>query len=165
MITENRLKCLVSYNSETGIFTWKTRPSNRVRVGDIAGTLDSNGYIYIKLDGKRYFAHRLSWLYMYGQWPVADIDHKNGIRNDNRIENLRLATKNENQQNRKLNKNNTSGYMGVYYDQTKNKWVSKINVKSIRKHLGYYDTSEEAYSRYVLAKAEYHTFQPTIRDS
>ena len=116
-LTQEKLKTLLNYNPETGIFTWKKRNQN------ISGTINNKGYVVIQINNKIYLAHRLAWLYMTGLWPKNDIDHFNQVRTDNRFFNLREATRKENCQNvHKPHPNNSSGYLGVY-------WNKKLNNK------------------------------------
>lgn len=139
MITQQKLKELLHYSPETGIFTWKVRPANRVKVGQEAGSY-SGGYRRIRIDDKRYYGHRLAWLYMYGEFPDRQIDHINEVKDDNRIVNLREASYQLQQQNISSRKNNTSGIKGVYWHKVRQKWMACIvhNYKQI--HLGYFDT-------------------------
>ena len=138
-ITQQRLKELVSYCPTTGAFTGKTGK----RAGKVAGSINKvKGYVYLRADGHRYMAHRLAWLYMYGEFPDGDIDHINRVKHDNSITNLRVVTKSENQRNRPMNKNNTSGATGVY--KNSNKWVAQITLKGVLVVLGSYTTKVEA---------------------
>ena len=164
MLTQSRLKELLAYDPETGIFTRRVSTCNRVKIGGIAGSLNvSLGYIAMHVGGHRNYAHRLAWLYMTGEWPKAEIDHINGIRDDNRFCNLREATRAENVQNKRLYTRNTSGFMGVYWHNRNNKWRARIQVKGRMVSLGYHTTAEAAHAAYLAAKAKYHAFQPTIR--
>lgn len=162
-LTQSRLKELLHYNPDTGLFTWKVSLSKRVKVGDIAGTVKNPGYLRIRIDGKPYYAHRLAWLYVYGAWPKDQIDHINGERTDNRICNLREATNAENQQNRKKQINNVSGYPGVYWNKSGQKWQARIKINSKTKYLGLFETPEAGHHAYLAAKAELHKFQPIPR--
>ena len=129
MLTQERLKHLLDYDPETGVFTRRVRTSNRIMVGQIAGTVHSKGYLCIDIDGRKYFAHRLAWLYVHGRWPKQQIDHINGNRSDNRLCNLREASHAENQHNRRRkNKNNTSGVPGVFWNTNRRKWEARICV-------------------------------------
>ena len=114
MITQEQLKELLHYNPDTGIFTWKRRPSNRVSVGDNAGHLNRDGYIDLTVNGFKQGAHRFAWLYIYGFLPLGHIDHINGNRSDNRIVNIRDGTQLENNKNKSKLKSNKSGVTGVY---------------------------------------------------
>ena len=162
MITQSRLKELLHYDPETGVFTWAVR-RNGIRNGGVAGGLDAKGYRKIGVDGRLYLAHRLAWLYVHGVWPQAQMDHRNGVHDDNRISNLREATNAQNSQNRALHANNTSGFPGVTWFWQRRKWMSQITFDGKRKGLGYFDDPEEAHEAYLAAKARLHAFQPTVR--
>lgn len=121
------------------------------KAGEIAGFVNANGYVVVRLLGKKFYAHRLIWVLVNGGIDGKDIDHINGIRNDNRIENLRLATRQEN--NRNLNcakKNNKIGVLGVC--KKGNRFVSQIQIGGKYKHIGSFKTIEEAAAAYVNAK-------------
>lgn len=147
MLTQNELKQLLHYDPKTGIFTWLVSKSGNYGIGSIAGYLDKNiksGYNIIKIQGKKYPSHRLAWLYMEGYLPEYQIDHKNGIRDDNRWENLRHVTNVCNLQNQKLSSGNSSGFPGVVWHKRNHKWVSQITVNKKQLHLGYYNTPLDA---------------------
>lgn len=161
-VTIERAKDLLEYDGLSGLFKWKSARGG-MAAGKIAGSFDSYGYVQIKIDGTLYLAHRLAWLFVTGEWPVTHLDHKNGDKQDNRIENLRYATVRENSQNRKKNAKNKSGYVGVSWNRNSRKWIAQIGKDGRRYHLGCFDDPEEAYSAYVAAKAELHTFNPEQR--
>lgn len=163
MLTQSRLKELLNYDPDTGVFAWLVKPSKRVNVGAIAGCLSIYGYRQIQIGGEQYFAHRLAWLYMTGDWPKHQLDHRNGLRDDNRWDNLREATNAENGQNLAIFSNNTSGFMGVSWDHKRQKWQASLMTNGHHKHLGRFDTPEAASAAYLAAKAEHHTFQPIPR--
>jgi hypothetical protein len=142
-LTQKRLKELLSYDQNTGLFYWKVSRRG-VKQGTVAGTKTKRGYIQIRIDGKSYLAHRLTWLFFYGEWPKQHIDHINHNTSDNRIDNLREASQQENTKNRSKNKNNTSGISGVHWDKKSNKWQARIGVNGKRIHLGFFDNKEEA---------------------
>lgn len=147
MITQSRLKELLSYDPLTGIFIRKIRTSNRVRVGDEAGSLCRDGrtsYKLIMLDRKRYKAHRLAWLYVHGEHPKGHIDHIDGNGLNNRIENLRDANPTQNQRNACKRLDNTSGITGVSFCNRDKKWVAQISTSYGRKRLGNFDSIESA---------------------
>ncbi len=145
MVTQERLKELLNYDPETGLFTNKTTRGNRAKIGEVAGGLDSDGYITICVDYRRYKAHILAFLYMEGYMPEHEVDHKKGIRTDNRWKELRHVSKSCNHQNLCINKNNTSGFPGVCRTTNKNiKWRTEIGVNNKRVYLGSYDTPLEA---------------------
>jgi len=111
-LTVERLKKFLEYSSDSGVFTRRVATGGS-KVGDIAGTKHRTGYIHIRVDGKKYSAHRLVWLYKYGVFPSRDIDHINHVRDDNRLSNLREVSKQENMQNSSKYSTNTSGVVGV----------------------------------------------------
>lgn len=159
ILSAERLREVLNYNPETGAFTWKIRTSNRVAVGDIAGSLhNKSGYWFIFVDGKAYKAHRLAWLHVHGEWPAADIDHINGRRSENMLHNLRQATRSMNQQNlREARGDTASGLLGVYRNDKKNKpWRSSIKVDGKDRHLGNFADPQDAQRAYLAAKRKLH---------
>lgn len=163
-LTAERLREVFSYDAGNGLFRQKTRTSQRVRIGDIAGSKRTDGYVAMRVDGKHYAAHRLAWFYVHGVWPEDQIDHINGVRHDNRICNLRTATRAENGQNRAINKSSASGYLGVSWYPLSGKWLARIRKNGKLKHIGYFDTAERAHAAYLSAKLVLHTFNPTVRE-
>lgn len=156
MITQTRLKELLHYNEETGVFTWKIRCGARALAGNAAGSKTSEGYFGLHVKGVSYLSHRLAWLYVNGEFPKDEIDHINGDKSDNRIENLRESTRQGNNQNlRKCQKNSSSGFLGAYPEGNKFKSVIGYNRKLI--YLGLFDTPEEAHAAYLTAKRELHS--------
>lgn len=162
-LTQSRLKELLHYDPDTGVFTRRVQTSSRAMIGDVAGSLLPDGYRRIMIDGGKHRAHRLAWLYMTGEWPTNQLDHMNGVRDDNRIANLREATNAENKQNREISKNNRSGFMGVSWHKHTRKWVAHIQIAGSKKHLGLFTTPEAAHAAYLAAKADLHPFQPVPR--
>lgn len=143
-LTNKELHYQLHYNPLNGIFIWKhPAKHSKMNPGEIAGTLNSEGYIQISIDGQGYLAHRLAWFYYYGYWPEKDIDHRNKKRHCNWILNLRQASQQCNSRNRRIAKNNTSGVKGVYLDKKYNKWYASIKV-SKRKYLGSYKEFDNA---------------------
>lgn len=148
-LTQDRLKELLHYDPETGVFTRRVVLNNKIKVGDIAGCL-CNGYVKIRVEVRRYRAHRLAWLYMVGDWPKDQLDHINGKRDDNRWANIREATSSENMKNRKINTNNTSGIMGVCWNKRSGRWDAQIKLGGRTIHLGSFRDKTAA----ILARME-----------
>ena len=153
-LTVDLLNHLFEYDKETGNLIWKIQQRG-IRKGSIAGSVKSHGYLCVGINYKSYRAHRLVFLMHKGYLPKT-IDHINGDRLDNRIENLRAATVGQNQHNRKTNANNTSGYKGVSWNKGCNKWLSQIKLEGKRIHLGYFDNVEEAAEVMRKAREELH---------
>jgi hypothetical protein len=164
-LTYERASELLSYDPETGLFSWKVRrPGKGASPGVwFAGTQMVQGHLQIRIDRRTYYAHRLAWLLAHGRWPSEQIDHRNGNRADNRLANLRECTHGENQQNRAIGRNNTSGFLGVSWFSPSQKWMSKIRLHGRLQHLGYYDSPEAAHEAYLIAKSRLHEFQPIPR--
>lgn len=162
-LTAERLRELLRYDPETGILSWRVDRGKcgiGSRAGDSAGWPDKKGYLRAKVDGNDFMCHRLAWLYVHGRWPAKQIDHINGVRDDNRIANLRECSAGENQQNqRNPRRCGTSGFLGVSFKKHCKKWAAKIKVCGKQKHIGYFSTPEEAHAAYLKAKAELHPFQ------
>jgi hypothetical protein len=163
-LTAARLKELLNYDPETGVFTWASSPHRNDLVGKQAGGVTERGYVKIRVDGTTHRAHRLAWLYVHGQWPQDRIDHINGDSTDNRISNLREAKQHENGQNRKASKSSAAGLLGVS-KAAYGKWVAVICLHRKRYHLGSFDTPEEAHQAYLKAKAVMHEFNPVPRQA
>lgn len=136
---------------------WWIKPTNRrIKIGQQFGTRHNLGYRVGKLKGKGYKEHRLIWLYHYGKWPKECIDHINGVRDDNRIENLREATNQQNQFNRKSEKDSSSQYKGVSWCKLSKKWRAYYQHKGKLYYLGLYETEIEAAEAYRKATEHLH---------
>jgi hypothetical protein len=150
------------YDPVSGELRWRKRLSGRTTVGELAGRLNGYGYLRVTVDGRTYMVHRIAWLLANGSWPERQIDHINGSRADNRICNLREANPEEQMQNLRRYKNNTSGFPGVRRTGS-GKWQALIAQGGKRVCLGSFDTPEEAAEAYAKAKAALHTFNPVAR--
>ncbi len=142
-LTQERLKEVLHYDPETGVFTWKVRTSKRVRIGDRAGYFGT--YVFIRLLGELYRAHRLAWLYAYGTWPTKDIDHWDRNKHNNSLANLREVTVSENLFNIGVRSDSTSGVSGVSWSKRDQVWRAYIAGKSGRQiNLGSYKSKSAA---------------------
>lgn len=148
ILTQARLKELLHYNPATGVFTWIISRKYNATAGTIAGGVDSYGYSRIRVDNTRHRAHRLAWLYMTGEWPANAIDHINGVRNCNIFANLREATTAQNNINVGIRKDNTSGYKGVTWRKSTNRWLAQASINGKVTHLGSFKTPELASKAY-----------------
>ena len=136
MLTQEKLKELLHYDPEIGLFIRKVKLINSMKIGDVAGHKTDRDYVRIMVSGQRYQAHRLAWFYVHGVWPKDQLDHINHDKADNRIENLRSVTGQENSKNQPIAKNNKSGIIGVYWDKQINKWTAKITANKEKIYLG-----------------------------
>lgn len=162
-LTAERLRCLLDYDPATGHFTRKVGRQGAGQ-GERAGCLRFGGYIQIGIDGRKYRAHRLAWLYVTGEWPKGEIDHINGDPADNRILNLRDVPNIVNQQNRsRPMKRNVTGFLGV--SAWKGRYKAAIHAAGRDRHLGTFDTPEEAHAAYVGAKRVLHEGSTLSRES
>jgi hypothetical protein len=155
MITQSELKDILHYDQDTGVFTW-IKPVRKTMINCIAGTISFEGYSVIKINKKIYRAHRLAWLYVYGEWPKSILDHINGIKNDNKIANLREATFQQNVFNRKNESINTSGCKGVHWETARETWKVGIVINNKHIYLGRYKDKQEAINAYLISAKKYH---------
>lgn len=152
-ISQEELKKVLEYTPNTGVFIWRKRLSTRIKLGDPAGNISPTGYLEIRIHTKLYGAHRLAWLYVHGSFPEADVDHINGVRHDNRISNLRPATRTENNHNLPIRVSNTSGHQGVSWDKDRKKWLAQLSHNKTRILFKRFESQSDAISAYENAKA------------
>lgn len=156
MLTQERLKELLHYDPETGLFRWRIKPSRTAEIDDVAGNIHVDGYRVIGIDGKIYRAARLAWLYIHGAFPKGLIDHKSGDRSDDRICNLRPATAAENARNAPEKSTRPGHLKGAYLNKKTGRWFSAIRVNHKSRRLGTFATREEAHAAYCRAAQELH---------
>jgi hypothetical protein len=150
--TASQLRVRLDYDPATGIFTWHKRKPiwpydltwNSRYAGNTAGSTDRKNRVVIKINGVPYFAHRLAWVWMTGEWPDLEIDHHDGNPSNNRWSNLRVATSSQNSMNSRLRSDNTSGFKGVYWDRRCQRWHAQVMLSNKRRSLGHFDTPEAA---------------------
>lgn len=161
LLSHEMLTRVLDYDPATGVFVWKEVLSNRVKVGSVSGQVDTHGHRIIQLNNWRYLAHRLAWFYVHKVWPRDEIDHKNLLKDDNRIDNLREATHQQNVRNVGRKSHNKTGFKGVmvhpfYKNRVPKKYVAQITIDGIPQYLGIFDTPEEAHAAYVAASIKHH---------
>lgn len=157
MLTQERLKELLHYDPETGVFTWLINPYREKVKGLVAGSIRKDGYSRIGIDGARYLSHRLAWLYVYGAWPIGVIDHKDRNPRNNGIANLRDVTQKENSENSRVCTSNTSRYKGVSWSVGARRWQARIQHYGKQIYLGLFNTAEEASAAYLAARSSMFT--------
>lgn len=151
-LTQQQLKSVIKYVPICGLFLYTKNYPGTLKGGTVASRHAADGYEYVSIYGKSYRAHRVAWLYTYGEWPPSQIDHVDGNPSNNRLENLRLATNAQNQQNRKIASNNTSGAKGV--TKTGERFSARIGIGGKSKHLGTFGTVNAAADAYKAAAEE-----------
>lgn len=163
-LTAERPRELLHFDTCTGVFRWRRASNSRVLPWAVAGHVNPVlGYVQIGIDGKHYLAHRLAWYYVHGVWPADQLDHRDGVRSNNRMSNLREAGHAENGQNQTLRSDNTSGFLGVSWFKRDSNWKAQIRLNGTSYSLGYFDTPEEAHAAYLAAKKNLHLFNPVPR--
>jgi hypothetical protein len=165
MITAERLREVLIYSPETGEFRWRVQTSNAAKLDKPAGSLNKIiGYRQVSVDGRRYLAHRLAFLWITGRWPTELIDHRNGNRDDNSWNNIREANRSQNRVNSsKVRADSTIGFKGVYKNHKR--WAAKIRLNGAQHYLGTFDTKEEAHTVYMAAALQAHgEFFPSIAE-
>ncbi|VTU25429.1 putative NHN endonuclease [Variovorax sp. PBS-H4] len=156
-LTAARLRELLHYDPETGVFTWRvTRPGGKANAGSLAGDINKKtGYRRIGILLQRHDAHRLAWLYVHGHWPIGMIDHIDGNQKNNAIANLRDVNHRTNQENlKRALSNNSTNLLGV--SARRSRWIARIVIRGKWTYLGTFGTPEEAHAKYVMAKREHH---------
>jgi len=156
MLTVERLREVLDYNSDTGIFVWCCSMWSNVKAGDVAGSTNKKGYIVIGIDGVTYYAQRLAWLYVKGEWPPSGIDHEDLNPSHNWFSNLREATQGQNLKNVPRHKDNQSGFKGVIFDKARGKFRAEIMTDGKRKYLGRFNTALAAHAAYSAASMQQH---------
>ena len=151
-MNQEQLKSVLHYDAPTGVFRRRFAKAYNAKPWSVAGSVATNGYAQIAIDGKAYMAHRLAWLYVYGEWPKQQIDHINGCKVDNRIDNLRDVSQSVNM----LNQSKPRGgkLLGVSWHKSTKKWNARLQINKKCKSLGYFDTQEAAHEAYLSAKKE-----------
>jgi hypothetical protein len=161
MIDQETIQKLFYYHAESGMLIWRFGNGRNVKPWQEVKALNGHEYYSAKIQGKSYLAHRLIWLYVHGKFPDKYIDHKNKIRNDNRLCNLRDVNTTDNAQNISLPSHNTSGHIGVSWIKTHKSWTVYIKVDGKNKWLGYYKDLEQAVAARKAGEAKYYNLPET----
>lgn len=154
------VRAAFAYDRATGVFRWRRRMDrdnawNAKHAEKIAGTAHNEGYRSIRFNGRSFLAHGLAWFYEHGEWPSHDIDHRDTERSCDSLENLRPATRSQNNQNARLRRNHPTGLKGAMLTKSGKRFWSRIVVAKSRIYLGVFDTAEQAHSAYVEAAQRY----------
>lgn len=163
MIPVSEIKSRLSYDRETGVLVWRPAPEKFASKsawdgrfsGAVAGSKTGQGYIDITIGGKHIKAHRAAWAIAYGEWPEGHIDHINGIRDDNRLSNLRCVSPQDNQRNLPTPKNNTSGHIGVCRVSKSSRWEATIWFNNVKIRLGSFERKEDAIAARKMAERRF----------
>lgn len=156
-LTAERLREILDYDPATGVFTYRRNRGGGKQKGQRAGNIsrrsndNGGGYRIIAIEGREYGAHRLAWLHVHGRWPAGKLDHKNTVRDDDRLDNLREATHSQNMANKGRATNNTSGFKGVSWNKNAGKWIASIQANGKYEYLGLHPTAEAAHAAYCNA--------------
>ena len=155
MLTQNLLHELYTYDADQGKLIYKRHTNNRVKVGNVVGCIGAYGYRVARIQGVTYKHSRLVWLFNTGSLPSDTIDHINGNRDDDRMENLRAVTQAENRKNCAISSQNTSGIQGVSLYKRTGRWRAHIGDGKKSIHLGYFKTRDEAVNVRLQAEVEF----------
>jgi hypothetical protein len=151
----SEIQDVFSYETDTGILRWKISGIGGSKLGGVAGCVWGDGYRYIRYKKSLLLAHRVAFAVHYGRWP-NQVDHINLNRSDNRLCNIREATNAQNNRNKSVQSNNTSGFKGVTFNRATNKFQAKITLDGKTRSLGYFSTAEDASAKYNIAAKEIH---------
>lgn len=143
-LTQERLKQLLHYDAPSGVFRWRGSWGNCRQPWSVAGRKNDKGYVVIDIESRTFRAHRLAWFYTHGAWPKNQLDHRNGVRDDNKLSNLRDATNKENHENFTLSRVNTTGHRGVSWDKSRQAYTAKVTHHGKTINIGRFDTADEA---------------------
>lgn len=154
-LTAALLRDLMKYDETTGLFTSRVKLNSRWPAGRTRGGINHDGYRLISIKGRQYMAHRLVWLYVHGCWPDQEVDHINGDKDDNRLANLRLANREQNNRNARIRKDNKSGLKGVHRIPS-GRYVAAVSFKNKKQYLGVFPTAQEAHQAYEREAVKLH---------
>ena len=154
ILTQEKLRTLLHYDPDTGVLTWRAKPSRGIKVGRQAGTPTSEGYLALQIDKKKMYAHRAIWMYVHGVWPSEEIDHINHVRNDNKLCNLRLANRLENSHNTRKHAKSLSGHKGVAWHSRNKKWQVQMRFCGKSYYVGQFSNLQDAVQARLQAETK-----------
>lgn len=165
----NRVKEVLGYDPETGIFTWLIKTCRKVTIGKIAGSIKRSNpkappYLQISIDGVTYKAHTLAYYIVTGEWLPGKVDHKDGNSLNNKWENYRIATRSEQNRNMAKHRDGACLYKGISFCKIMKRYTAEIMKDRVKYKLGYFDTQEEAAEAYRLKSLELHGEFSTVRE-
>jgi len=152
-MNQESLKSVLHYDPATGVFRRRFAKAYNAKPWSVAGRVATKGYVQIVIDGKAYMAHRLAWLYIHGEWPKQQVDHINGCKTDNKIDNLRDVSQSENMLNQSKPRNGK--LLGVSWHKTTQKWSARLQINKKVNSLGYFDNEIMAHQAYLEAKKNF----------
>lgn len=154
-MNQEDLKSVLHYDPITGLFRWRFAKAYNTKPWSVAGgiTTTTKGYMQIVVNRKAHMAHRLAWLYVHGEWPMQQIDHINGCKTDNKIDNLRDVSQSENMLNQSKPRNGK--LLGVSWIKTRKKWSARLQINKKINLLGYFDDANSAHQAYLAAKKNF----------
>lgn len=161
-LTQEEVRGIFRYNRRDGLLIRKFTVG-AARAGTSSQCKDRDGYLVVGINGRLYRAHRVIWLYVYGDWPLNDCDHINRVKDDNRIKNLRDVTRSQNKQNMLACKSNKCGIKGVYWSERYERWMAEIGHQGKQIRIGQYKTIKEAADAYAATAANLHEFNPCAK--
>ena len=156
ILTQELLRHLLDYNPDTGVLTWRAKPSQVVKIGQQAGTRRTDGYLALQINKQKMYAHRVIWLHVHGVWPQEEIDHINRNRADNRLVNLRAATRLENSHNTGKPATNTSGHKGVTFHHRNKQWQVQLSANNKTFYVGQFAQLTDAVQARAIAEIFLH---------
>ena len=151
----DRLNELFRYEPETGKLI-RRKGVKRSAAGTVVGSLMASGHVYVSVDYQKCYVHRVVWKMVHGEDPEVEIDHINGVKDDNRLSNLRLADRSQNAMNSRLQKNSTSGLKGVTFVKDRGNWLAQIKARGVYHYLGHHNTKQAAHEAYKRAAERLH---------